>query len=107
MIKEQQALMEEKGQYVYRRSTNQCAMYERIIAEKYSEFKQASQGSPEHIRAALELGNTLLGLVISEVGPNNTRIAMKALDLVNHSNSESRMHNTTQLLAELSGMLHE
>ena len=107
MIKAQQKLMEEKGQYVYRRSLNQSMMYERIIAEKYSEFKQAPQNSAEHIRAALDLSNTLLGLVISEVGPLNAAIAWEALDVVNHSSSDNRRINIGKLLAALEGMVND
>jgi len=107
MIKAQQKLMEEKGQYVYRRSINQTTMYERIISEKYSEFKLAQQGTPEHIRSALDLSNTLLGLVISEVGPLNAAIAWEALDVVNHSNSDNRRTNIGKLLAALEGMVND
>ena len=107
MIKAQQKLMEEKGQYVYRRSINQTTMYERIISEKYSEFKLAQQGTPEHIRSALDLANTLLGLVISEVGPLNAAIAWEALDVVNHSNSDNRRTNIGKLLAALEGMVND
>lgn len=107
MIKAQQELMEEKGQYVYRRSTNQCAMYERIISEKYSEFKQAKQGTAEHIRAALDLSNTLLGLVISEVGPLNAAIAWESLDVVNHSNSDNRRTNIGKMLKALGSMVND
>jgi len=99
--------MEKKGQYVYRRSINQTMLYERIIAEKYSEFKLAQQGTPEHIRSALDLANTLIGLVISEVGPANTGIALTELDSVNNSTSENRRDRVNRLFAALTYMLHE
>jgi hypothetical protein len=107
MIKTQQKLMEEKGQYVYRRSINQTMLYERIIAEKYSEFKLAQQGTPEHIRSALDLANTLIGLVISEVGPSNTGIALAVLDSVNHAKSENRVKRAHELYVALSEMINE
>jgi len=107
MIKAQQKLMEEKGQYVYRRSINQTTMYERTISEKYSEFKLAQQGTPEHIRSALDLANTLLGLVISEVGPANTERALTALDSVNHASAENRCERVKNLLAVLTEMVND
>ena len=107
MIKTQQKLMEEKGQYVYRRSLNQSLMYERIITEKYSEFKLAQHGTAEHIRSALDLANTIIGLVISEVGPANTEIALSKLDNVNHAKSENRRDKINQLLEALTEMVNE
>ena len=107
MIKTQQKLMEEKGQYVYRRSINQCAMYERIVAEKYSEFKIAQQGTGEHIRSALDLANAIIGLVISEVGPGNTELALSEVDSVNHASSENRRDRIKNLLAVLKGMVND
>ena len=107
MIKAQQKLMEEKGQYVYRRSINQSLMYERIVAEKYSEFKLAQQGTGEHIRSALDLVNTLLGLVISEVGPANTTLALEAIDSVNHASAENRCERVKNLLKVLSEMVND
>jgi len=107
MIKAQQKLMEEIGQYVYRRSINQSLMYERIVAKKYSEFKLAQQGTGEHIRSALDLVNTLLRLVISEVGPANTTLALEAIDSVNHASAENRRERVKNLLAVLTEMANE
>ena len=99
--------MEDKGQYVYCRSINQTMMYEKLIAEKHSEFKLAQQGTGEYIRSALDLVNTLLGLVISEVGPANTTLALEAIDSVNHASSENRRERVKKLLAVLSEMVND
>ena len=107
MIKAQQKLMEEKGQFVYRRSINQSLMYERIVSEKYSEFKLAQQGTGEHIRSALDLANAIICLVISEVGPANTTLALEAIDSVNHASSENRRERVKKLLKVLSEMANE
>ena len=107
MIKTQQKLMEEKGQYVYRRSLNQSLMYERMVADKYSEFKLAQQGSGEHIRSALDLANTIICLVISEVGPANSTLAIEAIDGVNHASAENRRERVKNLLKVLSDMVND
>ena len=107
MIKTQQKLMEERGHYVYRRSITQTMLYERIISEKYSEFKLAQQGTGEHIRSALDLANTLIGLVISEVGPANTELALAALDSVNHAKSENRVERVYELHTALAEMIND
>jgi hypothetical protein len=107
MIKTQQKLMEEKGQYVYRRSIHQTMLYERIIAEKYSKFKMAQQGTAEHIRSALDLANTIIGLVISEVGPANTELALSEIDKVNHASSENRRERVNNMIATLTDMIND
>jgi len=107
MIKTQQKLMELKGQHVYRRSINQCMMYERLVSEKSKELKMARQQSAEHIRASLDLANTLIGLVISEVGPANTRIALTELDSVNNATPENRRDRVNRLIAALTEMVNE
>ena len=107
MIKTQQKLMEDKGQYVYRRSLNQSLIYERMVAEKYNEFKLAQQGTGEHIRSALDLANTIICLVISEVGPANATLAIEAIDGVNHASAENRRERVKNLLKVLSDMANE
>jgi len=107
MIKAQQKLMEEKGQYVYRRSLNQSLMYERMVAEKYNEFKLAQQGTGEHIRSALDLANTIICLVISEVGPANATLAIEAIDGVDHASAENRRERVKNLLKVLSDMVND
>lgn len=86
MIKDQERLMLDKGLITHGYSINQALMYERLIAEKYSDFKANKQNTVDQLKDTVEMISHLFGLLITTVGANNAHKAWD--DVLEHSLSK-------------------